>query len=131
MKVRALAMPDYVASLTTLQLTLIGLQPQTSDDIVFCPLMYEDGSVLSFVTMCAAKRGWFRETPALVLSIVELAGSTRIAQLYLRQDTPLPVDENDAQFLIRYGAMAKAMLVTHAKSSNMGRLTNLRGRGSR
>lgn len=131
MKARALAMPYYVASLTTLQLTLIGLQPQTRDDIVFCPLMYDDGSALSFVTMCVAKRGWFRETPTLVLSIVELDGSTRIAQVYLRQDMPLPVDENDVQFLVRYGAMVKAMLVTHAKSSNMGKLTNLHRKSTR
>jgi hypothetical protein len=76
MKARALAMPNYVASLTTLQLTLIGLQPQARDDIIFCPLIYEDGSALSFVTMCVARRGWLRETPMLVLSIVELDGST-------------------------------------------------------
>ena len=58
---RALAMPEYVEKLISVQLTLIGLHPKTQDDVIVCPLMYEDGSALSLVTMCMAKRGWFRE----------------------------------------------------------------------
>jgi hypothetical protein len=131
MKTQALAMPDYVASLVTLQLTLIGLQSQVRDDAIFCPLMYENGNTLSLVTMCIAKRRWFRETPTLVLSIVELDDNTKIVQVYLRQVMPLPANEHDVQFLIRYDATVRALLVTHAKSSNMGRLTNLHRRGSR
>jgi len=49
---RSLAMPEYVAKLISVQLTLIGLQPTMQDDITVCPLMYEDGSALSLITMC-------------------------------------------------------------------------------
>ncbi|MET4210652.1 hypothetical protein [Bradyrhizobium sp. LA2.1] len=128
MKQRALAIPEYVANLTHMQLTLIGLQPIMQDDMIICPLMYEDGSGLSLVTMCIAKRGWFRKTPMLIVSIVELAENTRVVQVYLQQTMAVPVDDNDVPFLLRYGSMIKAMLVTHAKVSNMGKLVNLRRR---
>jgi len=52
MRHRALAMPEYVAKLISSHLTLIGLQPETTDDVTICPLMYEDGNALSLVTMC-------------------------------------------------------------------------------
>lgn len=128
---RALAMPEYVKTLISVQLTLIGLQPETQDDVTACPLMYEDGSALTLVTMCVAKRGWFRETPMLVVSIVELDENTRAVQVYFRELMAAPIDDSDIPFVMRYATMVKSMLVTHAKSSNMGKLTNLRRRESR
>jgi hypothetical protein len=125
---RALAMPEHVAKLTNLSLTLIGLQPTRQDDITVCPLVYEDGGTLSLITMCVAKRGWFRERPMLVLSIVELDQNTRVVQVYFKQLMAVPVDETDVPFTLRYSSMIKAMLVTHAKVSNMGKLVNLRRR---
>jgi len=127
---RALAMPEYVAKLTNMSLILIGLQPTMQDDITVCPLLYEDGSALSLITMCVAKRGWFREKPMLVLSIVELDQNTRVVQVHFKQLMAVPVDETDVPFTLRYSSMIKAMLVTHAKVSNMGKLINLRRRGS-
>jgi hypothetical protein len=123
---RALAMPEYVAKLTNMSLCLIGLQPAMQDDITICPLVYEDGSELSLITMCIAKRGWFRETPMVAISLVELDEHTRAVQVYFRQLITVPVDDSDVPFLMRYGAMVKSMLATHAKISNMGKLVNLR-----
>src|SRR3954454_16571501 len=118
---RALAMPEYVAKLTNMSLTLIGLQPTMQDDMTVCPLVYEDGSALSLITMCVAKRGWFREKPMLVLSIVELDQNTSVVQVYFKHLMAVPVDETDVPFTLRYSSMIKAMLVTHAKVSNMGK----------
>jgi hypothetical protein len=128
---RALAMPEYVAKLTNMSLTLIGLQPTMQDDMTVCPLVYEDGSALSLITMCVAKRGWFREKPMLVLSIVELDQNTSVVQVYFKHLMAVPVDETDVPFTLRYSSMIKAMLVTHAKVSNMGKLVNLRRREAR
>jgi hypothetical protein len=128
---RALTMPEYVTKLTSTSLVLIGLQPATQDDMTVCPLLYEDGSALSLITMCIAKRGWFREKPMLVISIVELDQSTRIVQVYCKQAMAVPIDEADVPFTLRYSSMIKAMLLTHAKASNMGKLINLRRREGR
>ena len=125
---RALAMPEYVARLVNVQLASIGLQPTMQDDMTICPLMYEDGSALSLITMCIAKRGWFKEKAMLVVSIVELNQATRVVQVYFKELITVPVDDSDVTFLLRYGTMVKAMLVTHAKVSNMGKLVNLRRR---
>jgi hypothetical protein len=111
-----------------MQLTLIGLQPRTQNDITICPLTYEDGSALSLLTMCIAKRGWFTETPMLVISIAALDENTRVVQVYFKELMAVPVNDSDVPFLLRYGTMVKAMLVTHAKISNMGKLLNLRTR---
>jgi hypothetical protein len=92
--------------------------------------MYEDGSALSLVTMCIAKRGWFKETPMVAISIVEMDENTRVVQVYFKELMAVPVDDSDVPFLMRYGSMVKAMLVVHAKTSNMGKLVNLRKRGA-
>ncbi|MDB5605101.1 MAG: hypothetical protein JWP25_2001 [Bradyrhizobium sp.] len=128
---RALAMPEYVTKLTSMQLTLIGLQPKMQDDVMICPLMYEDGSALSLLTMCVAKRGWLHKKPLIALSLVELDGNTRVVQVYFKELMTVPVNDSDVTFLLRYGTMVKAMLVTHAKVSNMGKLVNLRRREAR
>jgi hypothetical protein len=131
MKTRALAMPDYVAKLTNMSLTLIGLQPTMQEDISLCQLMYEDGSELSLITMCIAKRGWFGETPMVAISISQMDENTRVVQVYYKELIAVPVDDSDVPFQLRYAAMVKAMLVTHAKVSNMGKLVNLRRRGAK
>jgi hypothetical protein len=117
---RALAMPDYVAQL--IRLPRMGLEPsEATDDIVTCPLLYEDGTVLSLVVMCIAKRGWFnREKPALAISIVALSEATRAARVYLSETVAVPTDDSDLPFMLRFVAMVKAMIWTHAATGNMG-----------
>ena len=130
MTTRALAMPDYVVTLTSMQLTLIGLQPsEVQNDMIVCPLLYEDGGSLSLVTMCIAKRRWLYEKAMVALSLVHLDENTRTTQVYFKELLPAPVDDSDLPFLMRYGSMVKAMLLTHAKTSDMGRLLNVRKRG--
>jgi len=120
-------MPQYVAKLATLQLNLTGLEPsELQGDMIVCPLLYEDGSALSLVTMCVAKRRWFYEKAMIGLSLVELDENTRAVQVYFSELLTAPTSNSDVPFLMRYGAMVKAMLVTHAKTSNMGALLNLR-----
>jgi hypothetical protein len=128
MTTRALAMPEYVEKLISVQLTLIGLQPETQDDVTVCPLMYEDGSTLSLVTMCIGQRGWFREKPMLVVSIVELDQNTGTVQVYSSETIAVPTDTNDVLFMIRLVAMVRASAWTVAETSNMGECVNLPGR---
>jgi hypothetical protein len=128
---RALAMPEHVAALTNMSLTLIGLLPIMQDDMTVCPLVYEDGTALSLITMCVAKRSWFREKPMLLLSIVQLDQDTGVVQVYFKRLMAVPVDDNDIPFTLRYSSMIKAMLVTHAKVSNSGKLINLQRREAR
>jgi len=99
--------------------------------MIICPLHYEDGTSLSLVTMCIAKRGWLYEKAMVALSLVNLDENTRVVEVYFKQLMVFPSDDTDVQFLMRYGAMVKAMLVTHAKVSNMGKLVNLQRRDAR
>ena len=131
MKHRALAMPEYVAKLTSLSLSLIGLQPETNEDVIICPLIYEDGSVLSLITVCVAKRGWFKETPMLALSLAQLDEDTRAVTVYFKQLMTVPSDDSDLPCMLRYSAMVEAMLETHAKLGEMGKLLNLQRREAR
>lgn len=126
---RALAMPDYVASLIRLSLAQMKLQSsEVEDDIVRSNLKYENGAVLPLVVMCIAKRGWFRETPMLVLSIVELDHNTRAVQVYARETIALPIGPDDLPFVIRFSAMLRAMAWTLAATSDMGECVSLPGR---
>jgi hypothetical protein len=126
---RALAMPDYVAQLIQLPLARMKLEPsEAEDDIVSCSLLYENGAVLSLVVMCVAKRGWFREKPMLVVSIVELDEHTRAVQVHSRETMAVPTDPDDVLFVLRLTSMIRAMTWTVAATSNMGECISLPGR---
>jgi hypothetical protein len=129
MTTRALAMPEYVAQLIRLPLARMKLEPsEAEDDIVSCSLLYENGSVLSLVVMCIAKRGWFREKPMLVVSIVALDETTRAVQVHSSETIAVPTDANDVLFMIRLVAMVRASAWTVAATSNMGECLSLPGR---
>lgn len=126
---RALAMPEYVAQLVRMPLTRMKLGPSEAvDDIVSCSLVYENGTVLSLVVMCIAKRGWFRETPMLLVSIVELDDNTRVVQVHSRETMAVPTDPDDVPFVLRFTAMVRAMAWTLAATSNIGECVSLPGR---
>jgi hypothetical protein len=129
MTTRALAMPEYVAQLIRLPLARMKLEPsEAEDDIVSCSLLYANGTVLSLVVMCIAKRGWFREKPMLVVSIVELDANTRAVQVHSRETMAVPTDPNDVPFMIRFVAMVRASAWTVAAISSMGECVSLPGR---
>lgn len=125
---RALAMPEYVAQLIRLPLARMKLEPDAKDDIVSCSLVYENGVVLSLVVVCVAKRGWFREKPMLIVSIIELDDNTRAVQVHSRETMAVPTDPDDLPFVLRFTSMVRAMAWTVAGTSNMGECVSLPGR---
>jgi hypothetical protein len=129
MKPRALAMPAYVAQLIRMPLARMELEPsEAEEDIVSCALHYENGTVLSLVVMCIAKRGWFRETPMLVVSIVGLESNTGAVQVHSRETMAVPADPDDVQFVLSFTAMVRAMAWTVAATNNIGECVSLPGK---
>jgi hypothetical protein len=126
---QALAMPDYVAQLVRLPLARMNLEPsEVEGDIVSCPLLYEDGTMLSLVVLCVSERGWFREKPMLVLSIVALDQNTRAVRIYCRETISAPTGPSDLPFMIRLSAKVRANAWTLAVTEKMGECVSLPGR---
>lgn len=126
---RALTMPAYIARLITMPLKRMGLQPsEAQDDLISCPLQYEDGTVLSLVVMCIAKRRWFREKPALVISAVTLEGSPRTVTVHLSETMDAPIGPDDLPFAVRLSAKVRAIAWTIAATGAMGECVSLPGR---
>lgn len=125
MKHRALAMPDYVAQLVMMPLLRIGLQPLNSDDVITCDLFYEDGSALSLVLLCIAKRRWFLEKPVLLVSIAALDHDTRATAVYYRETMALPRSPTDLKFALRLSAQVKAMAWSLAGTEGRGECVSL------
>lgn len=126
---RALAMPEYVAQLIRMPLARMKLEPsEAEDDIVRCSLTYENGAVLSLVVMCIARRGWFRDRPLLVVSIVELDDNTRAVQVHSRETMAVPTAPDDLPFVLRLTSLVRAMAWTLAVTSDMGECVSLPGR---
>ena len=126
---RALAMPEYVAQLIILPLVRMGLDPSDAeDDVVTCPLLYEDGSTLSLAVMCIAQRRWFSEKPTLVVSVVRAEGDRRPAKVYFRETMTVPASANDLRFIARFSAKVRAMAWTVAAIGNMGECLSVPGR---
>jgi hypothetical protein len=129
MKTRALAMPNYVAELVRLPLVRMDLEPsEAEDDLVTCPLLFEDGTVLSLVVMCVAKRGWFREKAVLIVSVVSLDENSRAVQVYMRDTMDVPSGPSDLPFAIKLSAKVRAIAWSLAATSNMGECVSLPGR---
>jgi len=126
---RALAMPRHVAQLITLPLESMGLQPSDAqDDLISCPLHYEDGTVLSLVVMCIAERRWFRETPMLVISAVTTEGSRTAIKVHFRDTMKPPNGPSDVAFTVRLSAKVRAIAWTIAATNGMGECLSLPGR---
>lgn len=129
MKNRALAMPEYVAKLVRLTLTRMGLEPsEAQDDVVVCPLTYENGNALSLVVMCVAERGWFREKRILVASVVTLDEATRATRVFSQLNTSVPAGPTDVHFMLSFSARVKAIAQSVAMDCQTGRLVSLSGR---
>jgi len=130
MTTQALAMPQYVADLVKLQLNRMGLThiDAKDDDVIFCPLSYEDGSELSLVVMCIAQRGWLREKPVLLVSIVELGQDTNILRVHFRETMRVPKGPHDFFFLMELMAKIKATAWAIAATAGMGECVSLPGR---
>lgn len=125
MKTRALAMPEYVAELIRLPLERMNLGPSQDNDIISCSLSYESGGVLSLVVMCIGLRRLFRETPTLVISIVELDDNTRAVRVHSKETMPVPTGPDDLPFVLRFSALVRAMAWTLGATSNVGECISL------
>lgn len=126
---RALTMPEHVAQLITLPLERLGLQPSDArDELISCPLHYEDGTVVSLVVICITKRGWFRERPALVISAMSMEGSTRTTRVHFRESMDYPTGPDDLPFTTRLSAKVRAIAWAIAATGGMGECISLPGR---
>ena len=130
MKPQVLAMPDYIALLVRTPLARLGLDPSdATDDMVMCPLEYEDGTVVSIVVMCTAERGWFnRIKPVVSLSFVELGDNTKAMKVHLNETMAVPTGPSDLQFLTRFAAKIRATAWSLAVTGGMGECLSLPGR---
>ena len=129
MKNRTLKMPEHVAQLITMPLERMGLRPSdVQNDFISYPLQYEDGTVLSLVVMCIAKRGWFREKPVLIISAVTQEGSPRTAKVHFRDSMDYPAGPDDLPFALRISAKIRAIAWTIAATGDMGECLSLPGR---
>ena len=122
-------MPDYVAQLIRLPLVRMGLNPSDAeDDVITCPLSYEDNSVVTLAVMCIAQRGWFGDKPALVVSAVTMEGDRRAVEVHFRDTMNIPTGPNDLPFTARLSAKVRAIAWTIAATSNRGECVSLPGR---
>ncbi|TPM99530.1 hypothetical protein [Mesorhizobium sp. B2-1-3A] len=122
----ALVMPDYVAELVKLCLTQLGLYPSDEHkDVITAPLRYQDGTELSVVIMCMAKKGWFREKPMVSVAIAKLDASMRATDIYLREVMPLPYGPSDLPFLLALNTNIRAMAWTVAATAGLGECLEL------
>jgi hypothetical protein len=105
------------------------LEPsEAEDDIVKCSLAYENGTVTSLVVMCIAKRGWIKNKPLLVVSIVELDSSMRVVRIYSSEAIGVPTGPDDLPFALRFSALVRAMAWTVTATSTLGECVSLPGR---
>lgn len=125
---RALVMPAYVAELASLPLMRLGLDPMSGDDLITCPLKYQDGTELSVAILCIATRGWFREKPMVAFSLVKLDEHSRAVSVYIRKVRPYPTGPHDLSFSVRVSALVRAMAWAHAVTGGMGECVDLPGR---
>lgn len=126
---RALVMPDSVTELAKLGLTQLGLVPSVEHkDIITASLRYENGTELSVIVMCLAKRSWFREKPTVAVSIAKLDASMKATDIYMREVMPVPYGPTDLQFLLALNTNIRAMAWTIAATAGMGECTSLPGR---
>jgi hypothetical protein len=130
MTTRALAMPAYVAELVRLPLARLGLDASSAEeDMITCPVSYENGSTLSVVILCVAKRGWFnREKTMLLVSFVELDASTRVVQTFSNELMAIPTGQSDLLFTVRLAAKIRATAWSLAATTGMGECLDLPGR---
>jgi hypothetical protein len=130
MKPHALAMPAYIASLVRTPLERMGLDPSdVTDDMIICPLVYEDGTVVSIVVMCTTQRGWFNRIKSVAsLSFVELDEHARILKMHFNENMPLPTGPDDLPFIMRFAAKVRATAWALALTGNIGECLSLPGR---
>lgn len=122
---RKLSMPGHVSDLVHMCLTRMGLDPFKGDDMITCPLMYEDGTELSIVFMCVPKRGWFRVRSVLLVSLVQLEHDTGTVTVYSRNTVDYPAGPHDLEFVMMLPQLVSVIAWSHAARGDMGECVEL------
>ncbi len=122
---RKLSMPGHVSDLVHMSLTRMGLDPFKGDDMITCPLMYEDGTELSIVFMCVPKRRWFWEATALLVSLVQMDHETKAVTVYSRDTIDCPTEPYDWHFTMLLPHVVRAIARRHAVEGGMGECVDL------
>lgn len=127
MTTRVLAMPDYMADLVSLALNRLGLaEVETDDDMVTCPLVYEDGHQLAFTVLHVAKRGLLGGEKRLsMLSLYEVDDNGRPTLVHLRDLKPAPTGPHDLPFMVQISASIRSMAWAVAAAAGHGECVDL------
>lgn len=128
MTTRVLVMPSYVNELVKMPLVRLGLNPSDAEnDIVTCPLRFENGTKLSLVIICAAEKGWFREKPVVWVSVAELDSNTRASKVYSRDSITYPSSPNDVLFTHKLSVKVRATVWSLVAIPEVGRCIDIQG----
>lgn len=119
-------MPSYVAELITAPLRRMALDPFIGDNLVTCPLLYEDGTELSFSVICMKRTSWFRSSSEVVVSLVHLDDRTKHVEVFFRDVIPFPTGPHDFPFSVRISSLMRAMAWAVARTAGMGVCVDLR-----
>lgn len=119
MKTRAIKMPDYMSDLTKLALVKLGLdQIRTADDVVTCPIFYEDGTEVVFAILHVTVQRWFTEERMALVSFCEVDETGKPTAIHFRDLMAAPSGDHDLHFLIGIGAKVRSM--AHAVAATAG-----------
>lgn len=127
MTTRVLAMPDYMADLVSLALVRLGLsEVKTGDDMVTCPLAYEDGHQFAFTVLHVAKRGLFGGEKRLsMLSLYEVDDEGEPTLVHFRQLKAAPTGPHDFPHMVQISASIRSMAWAIAATAGHGECVNL------
>lgn len=124
---RKLRMPGHVSDLVHMCLTRMGLDPFRGDDMITCPVMYEDGTELSIVFMCVPKRRWFREDTVLLVSLVQLDRDNGPVVVHVKKTIDCPSGPHDLQFVMTIPRLVRLIAWSHGIRADTGECVSLPG----
>ena len=126
-----LEFPSSVADLVLLALNRMNLSgADFQEDMISCPLEYENGTEISLIIICQAEAGgWFRnEKPVVSFSFVELNDEQKIIRVLDTDKLDFPTSPQDLMFLTKFIARVRAIGWTIAAVGQMGECLNLPNR---
>lgn len=122
MTTRALAMPPAMVDLIRLPFLQMGLQPiYEGDDMVLCPLHYEDGTEVHVVVMCVRQsRLLLPDKQYASVAFAVLGEGMEIRTMLHKDRLPIPKGTHDLQFVLKLSTMVRATAWTIADIAGMG-----------
>lgn len=123
MKTYPLSMPRWVAELITLPMHQLGLTVTAIEqNVISCPINYEDGTEVSVLISCVARKRFLIQDAKFVSVTFAIMGSEYEVRRILHQDTmALPANSSDISFVFKLSAKVRAIGWSLAGTTEMGR----------